>query len=77
MDKSFYNFDTMSNYCQTYQKKYNKIVSRLINNNKGHNKEKYLEVLLWDAILQKFSKVYILLVIIMDIEYTSYTSVKF
>lgn len=42
--KSFYGFDNVSNYYQAYQKAYNKIASRLIYNNRGHNQNKHYKI---------------------------------
>ncbi len=44
--KSFYDFDSMFNYYQTYQEAHNKISSRLVNYNRGHNQMKYYKILL-------------------------------
>lgn len=74
MGKSFHDFDSVFSYCQTYQESYNKISSRLVNNNGGHNQEKHYEVLLQGAILEKLPEGYASLVATMDTEWISYTS---
>lgn len=66
MSKSFHDFDTVSIYYQTYQEAYNKIASRLVNNNRGYNKEKHYKLLLQSVMLEKLLKAYALLVAIMD-----------
>lgn len=58
MGKSFHDFDNVFSYCQTYQEAYNKISSRLVNKNRGHNQEKHYEILLQGAMLEKLSKAY-------------------
>ena len=74
MGKSFHDFDSVSSYCQTYQEAYNEIVSRLVNNNGGHNQDKHYEVLLQGAMLEKLPEAYASLVSTMDTEWTNYTS---
>ena len=74
MGKSFYDFDSVFSYCQTYQKAYNKISSKLLNNNGGHNQEKYYKVLLQGTMLEKLPKAYVSLVTIIDTKRISYTS---
>lgn len=66
--KFFHEFDSMSSYYQVYQKAYNKIASKLINNNGGRNPNKHYKVFFKGLILKKVLKAYTLLVAIIDIE---------
>lgn len=74
ISKSFYEFDNISSYCQVYQKAYNKIASRLVNNNKGCNQNKHYKVFFQSTILKKLCKAYASLVAIMDTKQINYTS---
>lgn len=56
----------MFDYCQTYQKANKKIDSRLLNNNKMHNKQKYCKVLYEHVTLEKLLETYTCLIAIQD-----------
>ena len=60
--KLFDKFKTVSNYCQAFQKAYNKIASRLINNHGGYNQNKHYKIIFRKTILDKLLVIYALLV---------------
>ena len=70
--KDFHEFDSVSNYCQAYQKAYDEIASRLVGNKGGRNQNKHYEVLLQGAMLENLPEAYASLVATMDTEWTDY-----
>ena len=73
MGKLFQDHESVDSYCQAYQNAYNEIVSRLINKNGNYRQDKYYEVLLQGAMLERLLEDYVLLVATLDTKWASYT----
>lgn len=71
--KLFDKFEIVRNNCQAFQNAYNKMASRLVNNNRRYNQNKHYKIVFQETMLDKLPAAYTSLVATMNNKSTNYT----